>query len=153
MIGNNIYLDLKATLLVQCKNLVTNNPSLLQDFQVFDFDSHASQETWPTGKHLIGTVELSVENLKDMYVISGSFMVAQKEDTQDIERLDAVINLLFDSFAPGGSIDVIRKSDGSDRGQLVFMDGLKVLPVVRAKARPCQMVMFEAGTSFPPFPM
>lgn len=149
----NIYIDTKASLLVQCKNLITANPTLLADFQVFDFDSHASQETWPTGKHLLGTVELGIENLKDMYVVSGSFIVAQKENTQDIEKLDAVINLLFDTFAPGRSVDIVKKADGTERGKLIFMDGVKVLPVVRAKSRPCQMIMFEAGTSFPPPPV
>lgn len=149
---SNIYLDTKASLLAQCKQLITSNPTLLTDFQVFDFDSHASQETWPTGKHLIGTVELGIENLKDMYVVSGSFMVAQKEDKQDISKLDSVINLLFDTFAPDKAINIVTNNTGVDRGRLIFMTGVKILPVVRAKSRPCQMVMFEAGTSFPPPP-
>lgn len=150
---SNIYLDTKASLLVQCKQLITNNPTLLEDFQVFDFDSHASQESWPTGKHLLGTVELGIENLKDMYLVTGSFMVAQKEDKQDISKLDQVINLLFDTFSPDKAINIIKSTDGLERGRMIFMTGTKILPVVRAKSRPCQMVMFEAGTSFPPPPV
>ena len=90
------YLDINRSLAAYCKNfLIRNN---IQNFEVFDFDAHATINELPADKNLIGISDYRIENQKDMYVVTCVIAVCTLSTDKNISILRDTIDKLYEEL-------------------------------------------------------
>lgn len=140
------YFDIQQSLLRYCKEFISKNN--LQDFEVFDFDSHGSINHLPDS-HLLGIGEFEIENDSNKYYTTCSITVCTKADDSALTILRPVIDKLFTELTPGSvEVKVVNGSTGKLAGNMVVMDNVTVLPVARTETRPLQMIAIRLASSF-----
>lgn len=143
-----IYMNTKASLLKYCKDFCTRNGF---DFDVFDFDAHATINELPDND-LIGIGEFSMENNSQMYIVTCMIGVCTKADDQNLTRLSPAIDKLFNELQPDrvdNILEIVTADVGEKTGQFKIINPIAVLPVARnAKARPFQTVAVSLAATF-----
>lgn len=145
---DNIFMDVRASLLKYCKDVRARYPNALPNFDVFDFDSHASVNDMPEND-VIGISEYSIANADNHYYVTCMIVICTKADDAQLGRLNPAMSALFSELKPGFSgITVVNAQSGNEIGVLKVMENVTALPVARADNRPIQMIAVEMGSSF-----
>jgi hypothetical protein len=149
---SNAYEDVNRSILAYLNGFLSRNS--IQDFQVFDFDSHASLQQLPE-KDLIGMGDYSIENKKDQYMVTCTIIVCTQADDAYLERLRPVVGKLFNELTPGatGARFPVVDPSGVTRGFLTVADDTMVLPVGNTKTRPLQAIAVSFAVGYQQLPV
>lgn len=132
-----LWRNLQASLLKYCNDLITNR--VLDGFTNFNFDTHASLNQLPE-EDLLGIAELSLGNDLETYEGTVNFVVCTRADDTYMERLNPVIDYLFDELRVGSQpIILVNEKTAMIAGRLTISNSL-ILPVATSKGRPVQVV-------------
>lgn len=142
----DIYQNTRASIFAFCKKTI-EDLNMTNDFQMFDFDAHATIEELPP-KHLIGVAEFAMQNDDRLYSATCLIAVCTLSTDKDIEILRTVISRLFTSLVPGKTVSRISSTTGSQVGQLTVKGNVETMPVTGTKGRPLMAVAVEFGTNF-----
>ena len=153
MLYDNLYMDVSSSLLKFCKDYIDQN-SLDDDFDVFDFDAHASLNDIPTS-NLIGIAEYSLTEFNDQYEGEAMLIISSNQDDANLVVMRPHVTKLFNLLKTGMEIPIIRSVDGYMLGNLKLKAGSSVMPVARTQSRPLQAISFSFGLALisqPTFP-
>lgn len=131
-----IYLDIDASLKRFC---VDFGEAITPNLNYEDFDSHADESTVQQGD-LIGTSGLSITNNAPFLDVDVMIGISTDTDT-NLLRLRKVVAMLFQRLQPLNTIDVLDYETGIKKGNLMVLEGIRILPVGGSQARPIQYVM------------
>ena len=142
------YLDINRSLAAYCKNFLTRNG--ITGFQVFDFDAHATINELPADKHLIGISDYSIENQKDMYMVTCVIAVCTLSTDKNLDVLRGCIDKLYTELKPGASGETMTvvDSSGLKRGYLTVGGDVMALPIGRTETRPFQGIAISFGAGY-----
>lgn len=141
------YLDIQRSLLAYCKNFLTRNS--ITGFQVFDFDAASAINELPN-KHLIGISDYTIENQKDMHVVTCIISVCTMSDDKNLSVLRSVIDKLYAELTPGstGEKFQILDASGLKRGYLTVGGDVLALSIGRTETRPFQGIAVTFGAGY-----
>lgn len=142
------YADINRSLAAYCNKFLTRNS--LTGFEVFDFDAHTTINELPGDKHLIGISDYSIENQKDMYLITCVIAVCTLSTDKNITVLRDCIDKLFTELKPGATGEnlAIVDSNGIKRGYLTVGGDVLALPIGRTETRPFQGIAITFGAGY-----
>lgn len=142
------YADMNRSLAAYLKNFLTRKN--ITGFQVFDFDAHATVNELPGDKHLIGISDYSIENQKDMYMITCVIAVCTLSTDKNLSVLRDTIDKLFSELRPGAKSEnlIVVDESGLKRGYLTVGEDVMVLPIGRTETRPFQGIAITFGAGY-----
>lgn len=141
----DVYNTIHQSLLAYCKNFKEIH---CKDFQVFDFDAHATLNTLPPN-NLIGIGEFELENNTEMYMCTVTFVISTLTTDDNLTLSRRMVGELFKVLTPGNhKLPIIDPNSGKPLGNMVVMDGVNALPVSRTETRPLQMIAVQLGCVF-----
>lgn len=142
------YFDIHTSILAYCKGFLQRT-AFAADFQVFDFDAHAVIQELPN-KHLIGISDYSIENQKDMYMVTCVIAVCTMSTDNDLDVLYQVMDGLFSELKPGATGERFPVLDGNGvkRGYLTVTGDVMAMPVGRTDTRPFQGIAISFGAGY-----
>lgn len=109
-----------------------------------DFDAHADENSVPPVE-LIGTAGLSLGTDTPFVNVEVMIGISTLNDT-NLLRLRELVAGLFQRLQPVNTVDVLDYQTGAKLGNLIVLDGVRVLPVGGNQARPVQYVMVSFKT-------
>lgn len=142
---SDVFNDIHSSLLRFCNDFISSK--LLQEFEVFDFDAHATIERLPS-KHLLGVAEYGLVNEDKTYTVTCMILVSTLSTDGGNKILKKVVGQLYDALRPGTNIPAVRSSDGQLTGHLVVKSPVEALPVMITEGRPVQGIAVSMGSSF-----
>lgn len=142
---SDVFNDIQSSILRFCNDFITSR--LLPEFQVFDFDAHATVERLPP-KNLIGIAEFGLVNEDKTYIATMMILVSTLATDGSNVILKKTLGQLFDALRPGTNISAVRATDGQLTGHLVVKAPVEVLPVMITEGRPVQAIALSVGSSF-----
>ena len=142
------YLDINRSIAAYLKNFLTRKS--INGFQVFDFDAHATINELPSDAHLIGVSDYSIENQKDMYMVTCVLAVCTLSTDKNLTVLRDTIDKLFSELKPGMKSEnlIIVDSTGLKRGYLTVGEDVMALPIGRTETRPFQGLAITFGAGY-----
>lgn len=143
---DNVYENVRISLLKFCKDLI-DELELTEDFEVFDFDAHATVDELPP-KHLIGLAEYALENNDRLYTATGMFVVCTRADDEETKMLRNVISKIFSKLKPGRPLAKVENSTGDNIGFITTLAPVETMPIAATKGRPLMAVASQFGTNF-----
>lgn len=142
----DIFNNIRASLLSHCKNFIEANS--YSTFDVFDFDAHATQDSLPLDRDLIGIAEYSLENEDKTYRTTVLFVVSTTSKDSGNRLLNEVVGKLFGTLRPGTNLTAVKSDSGAHIGHLVTMSPVAVMAVAATEGRPFQGIAASFGSSF-----
>lgn len=141
------YLDVNRSILAYLKGFLSRNS--ITGFQVFDFDAHATHQELPASD-LIGISQYSIENMKDLYMVTCMILVCTLSDDADLTRLHGPIDKLFGELVPGTSGTLLQVVDasGTKKGYMTVADDVMVMPVGETETRPIQAIAIKFAVGY-----
>lgn len=136
----------QASLLKFCKDSIIGSGVNVQSFKPFNFDTHATINQLPN-EDLVGIAELSLRNDQETYEITVMFVVCTGSDDTYSERLNPMIDYLFDKLKPGHQIMLVTEDTGQIVGKATIERGVTVLPIASTKGRPMQAISVVLASS------
>ena len=146
---DDVQFDVGKSLIKMCNDFIVSNS--LTDFQVFDFDAHASLNELPE-TNLIGIAEYSLTELGGYYSGSCMVIVSTKQSDSDLTVLRPVVSKMFNRVKSDSVITVVEGDTGSVLGNLKVMAGTEAMAVARTKSRPLQAMNISFGLSLSEVP-
>ena len=138
----NLHYDVNSSLLMMCKDFITDNS--LTDFDVFDFDAHASLNDLPNN-HLAGVAEFSMMENGDSYDGHCTILVCTKQDDANLKILKPTVSKMFARLKTGREIQLVQSTDALVLGNLKIKSGTEALPVARTETRPLIAITVNFG--------
>ena len=141
----DVYGDVHRSILNYCSSFLDRN--VIQNFQIFDFDAHATIQELPNSD-LLGVSDYAIENQQDIYVVTCMFVVCTKSDDAYLKRLRPVVAKLFSELRPSEeNLFKLIDENGLKQGTIKIMSDVAALPIGNTKNRPVQAiaVSFSVG--------
>jgi len=139
----NIHLNINASLLKVCKDFILSE-GLSADYDVFDFDAHASLNDLPN-KGLIGIAEYSLAEDSDMYSGECMIVISTMQDDLNLQKLKPLVSKMFSKWRTGQEIAAVTADNGTLIGNIKVHSGTEALSVARTQSRPLQMISVSFG--------
>ena len=149
---NDYFNDFQASIfaLLYQKALNWKASGVLQGFEMFKFDAHATLEEIPK-VDVLGPMELSVESDHNLQTAQCLLAISTYDD-HNIIRLDRMTGDLYAAMRPDTRIPLVDAITGNRKGSLVVMNGTSIMPILNTDTRAVRTIGVTLGADAVPTP-